>query len=140
MNRLFVLAVVVLSCLGCKPQDPKAKMRDSARHYNEYADFLATLHDARGFQAAKPKLKRIFAWDREQQKQEQQPRSGGRMPTDAEIQTAMKAAADVMSSPEFQELMKAGFRYRGEVTRCQLEIPGFKQFYEQEMGPLTQRR
>jgi hypothetical protein len=139
-----LFALVALCCFGCKPQDPKARMRDSARHYNEYADFLTTLKDARGFQAAKPTLKKIFAWDREQQReqqrQEQQPRSGGRMPTDAEIQTAMKAAADVMNSPEFQEVMKASFRYGGEIARCQMEIPGFKQFYEQEMGPRNQRR
>lgn len=135
MKRLVPVGLVIAVAvgMGCKPNDPKAKMREAARRYNEAATLIATVKDAKGLEAAKPELKEFFAWLREHEQETQPKTQGNRKPTDEEMKKAFGEAEKVMNSPEFKELMDAMGRYMGEVMRCQLEVPAFREFYQQEM-------
>jgi len=128
-----VFFALFIAIAGCTPNDPKAKMRESARRYNEGADLLATVKDAASLEAAKPKLKKFFAWVREQEKENEQPAQSNRMPTDEEMKKAWGEAAKVMDSPEFKQVMDAMGRYMRENMRCQSNVPAFRDFYRQEM-------
>jgi hypothetical protein len=135
MKRVMPVGLIfsVVIGAGCTPNDPKAKMRDSARRYNEATALIATVKDAQSLEAAKPKLMKFFAWLRENEKETQPKTQGNRKPTDEELKKAFGEAEKVMDSPEFKEMMDAIGRYMGEVMRCQLEVPAFRDFYRQEM-------
>jgi hypothetical protein len=103
MQRLFpvAFALLCLAIAGCESNDPKVKMRNSAKRYNEGADLIAAVKDAKSFEAAKPKLKTFLAWVREQEKETKQQAKSNRMPTDDEMKKAFDEAGKVMNSPEF---------------------------------------
>ena len=126
-------AFLLVAIAGCTSNDPKAKMRQSTREFNDATSVLTTIKDAATFEAAKPKLRKHFAWLR-QQNRENQARAGNKQPRSKDSQIAMKEFEALSKEPEFKELTDALMRYVAEVMRVTMAAPGFKQFQDEEMA------
>lgn len=132
MKRFALAALVIVTACGCA-EDPKAKMRRAAREYNDASDLLATIKDNASLEAAKPKLRRHLAWVRTQNRENKKANSN-RQATSADFERGMKEFEALSKEAEFKELMTAIGRYAGEMMRAMMAVPGFQQFYNEEMA------
>ena len=132
MKRVVLTALVLLLACGCNT-DPKSKMRRATREYNEGSDLLATVKDASTLEAAKPKLRRHFEWVRAQNR-ENKAGNSNKQATEQDMQRGMKEFEALSKEPEFKEMMTALQRYTGEMLRVMMAVPGFQQFYNEEMA------
>ena len=129
----LVAAFLLAAIAGCTSNDPKTKMRQSTREFNDATSVLTTIKDAATFETAKPKLRKHFAWLR-QQNRENQARTGNKQPGIKDSQIAMKEFETLSKEPEFKELTDALMRYAAELLRVTVAVPGFKQFQDEEMA------
>ena len=129
----LVAAFLLAAIAGCTSNDSKAKMRQSTREFNDATSVLTTIKDAATFESAKPKLRKHFAWLR-QQNRENQTRAGNKPPDSKDSQIAMKEFETLSKEPEFKELTDALMRYAAELLRVTVAVPGFKQFQDEEMA------
>ena len=125
-------AFLLVALVGCTSNDPKAKLRQSTREFNDATSVLTTIKDAATFETAKPKLRKHFAWLR-QQNRENQARAG-KQPGSKDSRIAMKEFEALSKEPEFKDLTDALMRYVAEVMRVTIAVPAFKQFQDEEMA------
>ncbi|MFL5340781.1 MAG: hypothetical protein ACJ8F7_11580 [Gemmataceae bacterium] len=133
MKRTALAALIIVAACGCT-EDPKAKMRRAMREYNDASDLFATIKDSTSLEAAKPKLRKHFDWVRAQNRQNKAKADANKKPSNEDMQRGMKEFETLSKEPEFKELMTAMQRYVGEMLRVMMAVPGFQQFYTEEMA------
>ncbi len=136
MKKLSFVAVVLplLVASGCNSNDPKAKMRRATREYTDAATLLASVKDANSFEAAKPQLRKHFAWVRVQNRDAKANSDKGKNVSQDYANKSMKEYEALSKEPEFKELMEALTRYASELLRAMMAVPGFQQFQTEEMA------
>lgn len=133
MNRIRVLTVfaiiILCACAGCS-QSVKSLARERIKKMNEATDLMKTITDRASYEAAKPKLKRYYAWRQESMKKgrEQEERMSA-----AEKEKLEKEREELKKDPEFSKLSAdAVQRHAAEFARI-LSMPEIGEQYMKEV-------
>jgi hypothetical protein len=134
--RRFILPIIGLALLTSGCMRRPLTLGEAADLMNETSDVLATVKDAKTFEAAKPKLKPRLNRLRESselQKAQQQANSN-RAATKEDMDRAMKELQKAQNDPDWNRFWQAAMKYAGEVMRVSLAVPGAGEWISKESG------
>jgi len=134
--RRFILPIIGLALVitGCTRRP--LTLGETADLMTEATEILATVKDAKTFEAAKPKLKPKLNRLRESselQKAQQQANSN-RTATKEDMDKAMKDLEKAQKDPDWNRFWQAAMKYVGEVMRVSLAAPGAGEWISKESG------